>query len=206
MPLDIDMLEARKPPRLIKSHLPYRYFENELTGKKTKVVLGVRNIKDTLVSMYHFYRMNANFGSMTGPFTEFFQLFKEKHLAYGDWFDYNLEYWNNRENHNLLVVKYEDLHKDMSGTLRKLAEFLEVELSDEKIQAIADHVSFDSMKDSKSVNKCKHPGFNHEVSPFMRKGKVGNWKSQLTVEQNEYVDALYQEKIVGSGMEFDFEI
>lgn len=190
----------------MKTHLPYRFFGQQLKTKKVKLILGARNIKDTLVSMYHFYRMNEDFGCMEGPFSEFFELFRDKHLAYGDWFDYNLDFWENRDSYSFFLLKYEDMHKNPKATIKRLAEFLEKELTEEQVDTIASFVRFDAMKVNDKVNKVKHPLFHHDISPFLRKGTVADWKNYLTEEQNEYVDKLCRERIEGTGLEFDFEI
>ena len=54
----LDLIEKIPPPRIIKTHLPARFFTNHrnVVDKKTKVVYGMRNPKDTLVSFYNFYR------------------------------------------------------------------------------------------------------------------------------------------------------
>lgn len=205
-PRFIDIVDKAESPRIFKTHLGFDFFSEQLAMKKTKVVFGARNIKDTLVSFYHFYRMNDGYGNMTGPFNEFFEIFREKKLVYGDWFDYNLHYWNNRDKFNFFLVKYEDLHKDFYGTVKNLAKFLGKELSDEQFEAIAKHVSFAEMKENKMVNKTIYPSLQYKISPFMRKGTVGDWKNYLTEEQNEYIDKLYKEKIEGTGLEFNFEI
>ena len=37
-------------------------------------------------------------------------------------------------------------------------------------------------------------------------GKVGNWKDKITGDLNDLFDKVYNEKMAGSGLEFDFEI
>ena len=198
-------MEGMTTQRIIKSHLPYRYFAQQLNAKKTKVVHVVRNIKDTLVSLYHFYRMVKFLGNMKGPFDEFFELFKEKHLIYGDWFDHISGYLNNQRKFNHLWLRYEDLKIDLKGNIRKIAEFLEEEISESQIDAIAEHVDFRSMQNNKSLNKSWVPEFDQTISPYIRKGLVGDWKSYFSVEQVKYIDALYKEKMDASGINFNFE-
>ena len=190
-------------PRIIKSHLPYRYFKQQLKGKKTKVILAARNIKDTLVSLYHLYRMDSGLGNMTGPFEEFFELFKAKHLFYGDYFDHILSYWNNKLKFNLFVMKYEDLHKDLKGSVRRLVAYLGEELSEDQLTAIVEHVGFQAMQTNDSTNKSWIPELNQAISPFVRKGIVGDWMNYFNEEQMEYVDALYKEKMDGTFLMFD---
>ena len=145
---------------------------------------------------------------MKGPFDEFFELFKQKQLFFGDWFDFNLSYWNNRSKYNFLLVKYEDLVKDFSGSVKKIADFLEVELTEEQIAIIAEHVHFDSMQKNDNINKSwmNKTILDQSISQYIRKGKVGDWKNHFTLEQLQYVDALYKEKMDGTGLDFDFEI
>ena len=39
---------------------------------------------------------------------------------------------------------------------------------------------------------------------FLRKGQVGDWRNFLTEEQSDRLDALYAEKMAGSGLIFEF--
>ena len=47
--------------------------------------------------------------------------------------------------------------------------------------------------------------FNEKVSKFMRKGQVGDWKNYFTFSQSAAFDEVYAEKMIGSGLDFQFE-
>ena len=66
-------LAAEKPdPRTIKTHLPLCYWKAALDkSANTKVIQTIRNPKDTLVSFYHFCRMNMTLGCFDGTWDEF---------------------------------------------------------------------------------------------------------------------------------------
>ncbi|ELU06574.1 hypothetical protein CAPTEDRAFT_213021 [Capitella teleta] len=106
--------EFTPPPggfNVAKTHLPYHMMK-EHANRDTKIIVGFRNPKDNLVSLYHFYRMNKRLGNFPGTFSEFFQLFKDKHLIYGDILEYNAGWWSIRDRPNTTYVNYEDLTED----------------------------------------------------------------------------------------------
>ncbi|ELT87177.1 hypothetical protein CAPTEDRAFT_159887 [Capitella teleta] len=190
---------------LARSHLPYHMLE-EHAKRETKIIVGYRNPKDSLVSLYHFYRMNRHLGNFAGTFDEFFELFKDKHLIYGDIIDHNLGWWNIRDRPNTMYVNYEDLAEEPAREVRRMAEFLSKEVSDEDVSKIVNWVSFGNMKDCKSTNyeECTHT--DHNISPYMRKGTVGDWKNYLNDDQSKYIDEQYEENCGPAGLKYRFEL
>merc|ERR1712126_60582 len=122
----LNIAETMESPRLLKTHLPPDFFQKPLGNTQAKFVVVMRNIKDNLVSYYHFYMNNKTLGNLEGGFAEFFDLFRNKRLAWGDWFDMNVQWWALRDNPNLHFVKYEDLRNDVLAEIKKIAKFLGV--------------------------------------------------------------------------------
>ena len=54
----IDKLKDLAPPRVAKTHLPYRFVNRWVERDGVKTIVTLRNPKDTLVSCYHFYLNN----------------------------------------------------------------------------------------------------------------------------------------------------
>lgn len=49
-------------------------------------------------------------------------------VMYSPFFEHVLGYWKRREESNIMFVKYEDLLKDPVNIIKKIAEFLEVNI------------------------------------------------------------------------------
>ena len=202
----MDKLNSMTSQRLIRTHLKTSFFQKQMKDGMYKTILVLRNVKDQLVSYYHFYRMNSGFGNFTGTFDEFFELFRKGQLSYGSWFDHVLGWWQLKQQmpEKIMVVKYEDIHKDPRKMISNLAEFLGKKLSQEDVEKIAGATSFEEMKTKGNLH-TKHSGMNEEISPFMRKGKVGDWQTHFSQEQSQYVDELFAKKMEGSTLSFDFK-
>jgi len=197
----LNLAEGMESPRLLKTHLPPDFFEKPLENTQAKFVVVMRNLKDNLVSYYHFNKNNTTLGNFGGGFPEFFDLFRNKLLASGDWFDMNLQWWALRHNPKIHIVKYEDLQKDVLAEIKKIAKFLGVDPSEEQLEVVRQHVSFESMKQNPSVNRK-----NSHVTNFYRKGKVGSWKEEcISPEYDEILDELLAKKLEGSGLHFEYE-
>jgi len=201
MPPMMDIIEEIPPPRLLKTHLPARFFmqHQNLLNKKTKVIYCLRNPKDTLVSYYNFFRMNECCGLYKGTWSEFFHLFKEDKLPFGNFFDMILEWWQYRNTYNIHFVKYEDTKRDPISQIKSLAEFLDVDLTADQVHLIAEKTRFKNMK-----HEMKFEIFDDDISPFMRKGEVGDHMNYFTDEENAIMDEMCEKRLKGTGITFDF--
>ena len=205
-PSAMETFQKQAPPRVM-STFQYNYlYKEQLEKSKARVIVMVRNPKDMLAAYYNFYRMCKVTGNFKGSWEEFFEIFKAKKLNIGDWFDHVLGWWNDgKDKDNFLFVKYENVLKDPKETIRTIAKFLKKEMSDADVDKLANHVSFESMKENPMTNMKSMPFYDQSISPFMRKGTVGDWKNYFTVEQSEYFDELYKEKVSHTGLEMTFE-
>ncbi|KAF6340557.1 sulfotransferase family 4A member 1 [Rhinolophus ferrumequinum] len=70
----LDIIKELTSPRLIKSHLPYRFLPSDLHNGESKVIYMARNPKDLVVSYYQFHRSLRTM-SYRGTFQEFCRRF-----------------------------------------------------------------------------------------------------------------------------------
>ena len=185
-------LDAAASPRHIKWHhssplLPERVVD------EGKIIYLMRNPKDTVVSWYHFQRMNTLYG-FTGDFDAFFELFLRGDVAYGCYWHNVLSWWRLRNRANVLLLTYEDMHADLRAVVLKLAAFLGKELTGEQVAAIVEHCQFQQMKHNPATSAAQMSKVAGETD-FMRKGQVGDWHNYLSEEQNRRMDAWIDEHV-----------
>jgi hypothetical protein len=191
---------------LAKTHLPFHLMK-EHVKRPTKIIVGFRNPKDNLVSLYHFYRMNKSLGQYKGTFSEWFQLVRDKHTMYGDIFDYCEGWMSIKDRPNTLFVNFEDMTEDPVREVKRMAQFLGKEVSDEDVIRIVEWTTFGNMKEEKSTNydAIKHI-LDFKISPYMRKGQVGDWKNHFNAEESKFVDDQVAKQLAPLGLSFRYEL
>ncbi|XP_015260915.1 PREDICTED: sulfotransferase 1C1-like [Gekko japonicus] len=127
--------------------------------------------------------------------------FWEQKFMWGSWSDHVRGWWEAKDQHPILYLFYEDIKEDPAREIRKVAQFLGIELTEPVLKQIVQHTTFENMKANPMANYSSIPSciMDHAVSPFMRKGAVGNWKEQFTVAQSERLDEICARELGGSG-------
>ncbi|XP_074655746.1 sulfotransferase 1C2-like [Tubulanus polymorphus] len=199
------LVEKLPRPRVLHSHMPFDMFLIQAIERNAKIIYVLRNPKDTLVSFYHFYKSCSVFGNFPGSWDDFFQLFLHKKLFCGDFYDHVLSWWNQRHRDNILFLKYEDMVTDPKSNILKICAFLGKTLSDDKIDNIIKQTSFESMRDNPMTDYSQLKEQDNKICPFMRKGKIGDWKNFFTDEQCKIIDKIHENRLAETGLSFQFE-
>lgn len=195
-----EFLKTLPPRRLFTSHLPYPLMppRNNTTAK---VVYVARNPKDVATSTYFH---NQSKGGYEGTWDEHFQLFLTSDVGCGPYFDHVLPWWEaSQHDKNILFLKYEDMKNDHAGNVARIASFLDLQADSQLIDKVVALSSFKSMSSGESTNFNWIPQ-REGVPTHFRKGDIGDWRNQFTEAQSQQLDALYMEKLQGTGLQFDF--
>nr|VFJ54122.1 MAG: aryl sulfotransferase [Candidatus Kentron sp. FW] len=195
----IEVLEAQKHRRSIKTHLPLDglpYFP-----QVRYIVIG-RDGRDVAMSLWnhygnytdHFYDfLNTHDGPAFPRCPETFQQFWKDWITKG-WFDWEQDgypfwshlhfiqsWWDFRHLPNILLVHFADLLTDLEGEIQRVAEHIGVSLSATRRAEIAREVSFDTMKKDPEKYACvTRKNFRGGGDAFFNKGKNSYWKDVLT--------------------------
>ncbi|XP_067381834.1 cytosolic sulfotransferase 3-like isoform X2 [Channa argus] len=193
-------------PRIYKTHFPVQFVPKSFWEQNCRIVYVARNPKDNAVSLFHFDRMNM-IRPDPGDWNSYFRRFMEGKIVYGSWYDHVNGWWKKKQTFsNLHYMFYEDMVEDTEREINKLCSFLGLSISAEEKRQISGGVQFDNMKNNNMVNYSTIPVMDFKISPFMRKGKVGDWKNHFTVAQNEEFDEDYKKKMKDPSLQFRTEI
>ena len=203
--------EKKESRRIALSHLRPAYFSDS-HKTKAKFILAVRNPKDVAVSMFYHFRKAVDV-EIQATWDQFFELFANNQVPYGGFFDHYRawqEFIQSNTGH-VLVVYYEDMHKDYTKELRRIADFVGVNVSDDIMTKISEkgqqmQVIHDELMKQPDVQAKVKFMTNDGSLPFYRKGEVGDWKNHFTVAQNEIFDAILEKETNGLMFNFDFSL
>ncbi|XP_030224715.1 cytosolic sulfotransferase 3-like [Gadus morhua] len=164
--------------------------------QKCRVVYVARNAKDNAVSFSTLTAWTyANQSQESGTAT-YRDSWTERVLLFGSWYDHVTDWWERKQSHpEIHYMFFEDMVEDTGREIDKLSSFLGSNSTAAEKEQIRHLVQFDNMKknDMTNYSSCDEMDFN--ISRFMRKGKVGDWKNHFTLAQNEQFDEDYMKKM-----------
>ncbi|KAM9305386.1 uncharacterized protein PAF06_013934 [Gastrophryne carolinensis] len=203
IPSGVEMLNVTPSPRLVKTHLPYQLVPKSFWEQDCKAIYVARNAKDIAVSYYFFDLMNKCQPD-PGTWEEYLEKFQKGEVPWGSWYDHVIDWWSAKDKHKILYMFYEDMKEDPKLEIRKIIHFLGKTLSEEALERICQHTSFNAMKENPMANYTSVPKaiLDQDLSPFMRKGEVGDWMNHFTESQNKHFNAEYEEKMKGTDLTF----
>jgi hypothetical protein len=145
-----------------------------------RVIYLLRDGRDAMVSYFHHY--NALFPGM-----DLATLVRTAPDLPAHWHEHVEAWLANPHGAELLVVKYEELHRDPVAQLRRICTFAGIEADDDRLVRVSEAASFANMQ-----QREKRLGWDHSTWPkdkaFVRRGAVGSYRDEMPPE----VLALFQ--------------
>ena len=165
------------------------------------------------MSYYHHYKNDPFIGLFIGSFNDFFQLAKNGKVCWGDIFDHYVGWYNFlKKRENSLILKYEDMKKDLAGNVKKISSFLKYDLSEGALDAIVEKATFKNMKKDPKLNQTgdveprkESAEDDDEKFANLRKDVVGDWENYFSEEQSQFIYAKCKEHLEPIGLRFDFK-
>lgn len=203
-------LESQQHRRFLKTHLP---LDALVFSPDAKYLYVARDGRDTVWSLYNhhssytetFYDMVNNTPGRVGhglqplecSVVEFFNDWLDRDgYPYWEFFAHTKGWWDVRHLPNVMLVHFNELKRDMPGEMRRIAEFLEIELDEAKWPEIVEHCSFDYMKrHAEELSPMLEVAFRGGGSSFVHKGTNGRWNDLLSTEDIDRYERIAVEKL-----------
>ena len=190
-------IEAQAHRRFVKTHLPV---DALVFSPQAKYIYIGRDGRDVIWSMHnhHYHANDAWFGALndapgrvgdpipraTSDMRVYFRTWLDRNGApFWSFWDNIRSWWAIRELPNVHTIHFDDLKRDMPGEIRKIADFLEIDVDPARWPAIVEHCSFDWMK-ANAAQIAPLGGIFWDGGPgiFINKGTNGRWRDTLTPE------------------------
>ncbi|HEY2835724.1 MAG TPA: sulfotransferase domain-containing protein [Rhizomicrobium sp.] len=188
-------LEELPHRRFVKTHLPV---DALVFSPKAKYLYVGRDGRDTVWSLYnhhananeHFYEALNNAPGRVGPPIEpppesipdyFRRWLMEDGYPFWSFWDNVRSWWKIRHLPNVKLVHFNEMKKDLPGSIRSIAAFLDIPIDEATFPAIVEHCSFDYMKShAEQVTPLRGAMWNGGATTFINKGTNGRWRDMLT--------------------------
>ena len=203
-------LEAQSHRRFIKTHTPLDglpYFE------KAKYICVGRDPRDAFISLKH-HMANMNMEAMAQSMAnathevklpepspedprEWFTQWvtssctdNEENSAHADVMYYIRSFWPYRDLPNILMLHFNDLKADLEGEMKRIAQFLEINVPAAIWPDLVEAASFKNMKlNAKQLAPQVTDNLWKDADSFFNKGTNGQWRDILGEKELE----LYQQ-------------
>ncbi len=188
--------------RVIKTHLP---MDKVPYSTAARYICVVRDPKDVFVSSFHFVR-----DSMLGPLmpsrARWLENFLSPDTISGSWAVHLSSYWQARQRDNVLFLTYEEMRRDLPGTVQRIARLMNVTLAAEQFDAVVRHSSFGYMKqiglkfDMSRVARRGKP----TSGSMIRRGESGIADELLSISEQRRIDEYWCAQLARLGCDFPY--
>nr|XP_042126545.1 sulfotransferase 2A1-like isoform X3 [Peromyscus maniculatus bairdii] len=116
----------------MSTHLPIQLSPKSYFISSAKVIYVIRNPRDVATSHYHM-RKHFHLLNNQQTFDEHLRSFIQ--VVFGSWFDHALGWLTRRDTENFLLMSYEELQRDLRGSMQKVCQFLGKYLTPEQLDS-----------------------------------------------------------------------
>lgn len=183
-------------PRILKSH---EYFD----PRYRKVLYLVRDPRDVVISLYNYRRKCRNIDDGY-PIEKYVESFLNEWHTDCSWSEH-VESWvaTRRGDNGFLLVRYEDILRDPSQQLGRIAAFLGIDAGPERVALAIERSAADRMRKLEKLesNRWVSTKGRRQDIPFVGAAKSGNWKNTLPKISTELIESAWGDIMKNLGYE-----
>lgn len=179
--------------RAVKTHMESDFVPYNETAKYLTVI---RDPKDVVVSAYRF--ILSLMPMVKGlSIDDFIDLYITGSTIFGSWSHHTGSYWAWHNRPNVLILFYADMKKDLDASVRRIADLMHVDLTEEQLKKIVHKSSFTYMQGIDHKFAPDIPGLtrNSKDPVMVRSGKSGSAREFLSPSQIQKIDQAMIEQL-----------
>jgi hypothetical protein len=190
-----EAVEKIPSPRVIKTHLSYDFIPK---NPNAKYIFIIRNPKDCLVSFYYHTRGFIDaYKYADGKFDDYFELFINGEVDYGDYFDHLLSWYPHVSDKNVLFLTYESMKQDPKANIVLIANFMgkkyaDLLLTDDILENV---IKYSNVSEMKKNDDRWYRTRRVENTQFVRKGVIGDWRNHFSDDQSKRFDEKINQRL-----------
>ncbi|XP_060603047.1 sulfotransferase 4A1-like [Ruditapes philippinarum] len=197
-------LKEAKIPRLIKTHFHYFLLPEDLKRGCGKIINVYRNPKAVVVSLFKLLKFLRT--PMADTLEEFIEMFVNDKVYGSPWAAHVREFQEHKNDENVLILKYEDIIKDKVSEVRKIASFLNRDLSADDIAKIVEYVDIENMRKNGMVNFAVQEevwSTDKSAGAFINSGKAESWRDVIAPYLQLKIDNMIEKSLDALNINFD---
>ena len=200
----LPMLEAQTNRRFIKTHLPV---DALVFSPRAKYIYVGRDGRDVVWSLFNHHRsftpealamINDAPGRVGPPLPP---AGDDVHVFWRHWFAADgapfwslwenvRSWWAIRHLPNVLMLHFDDLKRDLAGEMRRVADFLDIPIDENRFPTQVEHCTFDWMRQHGETMVPLHGAiWKDGPRSFLNKGTNGRWRDVLTVNESLHYES-----------------
>jgi hypothetical protein len=203
IPLEVPSVWMASPEhkRIVKTHLNWDLIPY---SPEARYIAVIRDPKDVFVSNYFFVKGIA--GPIMPSLDAWYRIYLSgKSPMGGSWAVNAAGYWAQHHRPNVLVVSFKSMKRDLPGTVRRVAEFMDVHVPEEIVGQVCAKSSFDYMRrNDEKFRPGKMVPWGPQTS-MMRKGTQGGSSELLTLKRQREIDTRFMAELKQLGSDLPYE-
>jgi len=206
-------VEQQTHRRFLKTHLPV---DALVFSPEAKYLYVARDGRDVVWSLYNHHTaandgwyaamndtpglVGAPIGKPAASIRDYFLEWLEKDgYPFWSFWENVSSWWRVRHLPNVMLLHFAQLKEDTATQVRRIAEFLGIEMDPVRQASILEHCSFDYMKEhAADVAPLGGAFWEGGAQTFINKGTNARWRDVLTSADNALYEKLAREKLGGA--------
>jgi aryl sulfotransferase len=146
------------------------------------------------------------FGPIMPSVHQWLEFYLSDRYFVGSWASHLSKCWNLRKRSNILVLFFKDMKNDLRGVAARMANFMEVDMTPDELQAVCEKCTFQYMQ---SIDHKFYAGmvtpWSSRQGKMLRKGGQKDSSELLSPSQQARIDTHFKDALKSLSSDFPYD-